>query len=324
MSDYTMATGDSASSRGTVFVFPGQGWQWTRALTDMLDLVPAFADEMRRCDAALGEFADWSLIEAVRTPPTSAIRDRVDVTQPMLFAAMVSLAAQWRALAVYPDAVLGHAQGEVAAAYVAGALSLRDAAKVIVTGSQAMATLAERGGMVSIEWPVERVVDLIEPWATSIAVAAQNGPSWTVVTGDSAAVDELMSHCEKYGLPAARMSGACAAHSAQVEALREVLRPTLSGLQPRRAGVAFISGVTGAALDTSILEGDYWIANLRQPVLFEQAVRWCYEHGYRTFLEATPFPSLGVGIQQALDEFGGSAPAELRWWTSALTAPPPN
>ena len=89
-----------------------------------------------------------------------------------------------------------------------------------------------------------------------------------------------------------------------MEELRETLRESLSGLQPRTGEIAFISAVTGAGLDTKILDGDYWFANLRQPVLFEQAVRWSYEHGYRTFVESSPHPVLIAGIQESLEDYG--------------------
>ena len=230
--------------------------------------------------------------------------DRVDVVQPVLFAVMVSLAAQWRALGIQPDAVLGHSQGEIAAAYVAGALSLREAAKVVTLRSKAISAIAGTGGMVSISRPVERVLALIEPWGRSISVAAQNGPSSTVVTGNAAALDELMAGCERDDVPATRIPVDYASHSAEVEELRETLRESLSGLRPRTSDIAFISAVTGAGLDTSILDGDYWFANLRQPVLFEQAVRWAYEHGYRTFVESSPHPVLNVGIQESLEDYG--------------------
>src|SRR6185369_3368943 len=114
--------------------------------------------------------------EAVRGGVGSGRLDRVDVVQPVLFAVMVSLAAQWRALGIHPDAVLGHSQGEIAAAYVAGALSLRDAAKVVALRSRAISAIAGAGGMVSIPRPVERVRALIEPWSNLISVAAHNGP----------------------------------------------------------------------------------------------------------------------------------------------------
>ena len=121
---------------------------------ELLDSAPAFADQMRLCDAAFAEFVDWSLLEAVRGGVGSPSLDRVDVVQPVLFAVMVSLAAQWRALGIQPDAVLGHSQGEIAAAYVAGALSLRDAAKVVTLRSKAISAIAGTGGMVSIPRPL--------------------------------------------------------------------------------------------------------------------------------------------------------------------------
>ena len=271
---------------------------------ELLKTAPAFADEMRNCDAAFAEFVDWSLLDTVRVGAGSPNLDRVDVVQPVLFAVMVSLATQWRALGIQPDAVLGHSQGEIAAAYVAGALSLRDAAKVVTLRSKAISAIAGTGGMASISRPVEQVHALIEPWARSIWVAAQNGPCSTVVTGNAAALDGLMAVCERDDVQATRIPVDYASHSADVEELRETLRESLSGLQPRTGEIAFISAVTGAGLDTTILDGDYWFANLRQSVLFEPAVRWSYEHGYRTFVESSPHPVLIAGIQESLEDCG--------------------
>jgi acyl transferase domain-containing protein len=270
---------------------------------ELLDIAPAFADQMRRCDAALAEFVDWSLIEEVRGGVGSPNLDRVDVVQPVLFAVMVSLAAQWRALGIRPDAVLGHSQGEIAAAYVAGALSLRDATKVVALRSRAISAIAGTGGMVSISRTVQQVCALIEPWGQSISIAAQNGPSSTVITGNGTALDELIAVCERDEVPATRIPVDYASHSAHIEELRETLRESLSGLQPRTSDIAYISAVTGAGLETSILDGDYWFANLRQPVLFEQAVRWSYEHGYRTFIESSAHPVLTAGIEESLEDY---------------------
>jgi acyl transferase domain-containing protein/NADPH:quinone reductase-like Zn-dependent oxidoreductase/acyl carrier protein len=299
-----VVSGKAATTGGTVFVFPGQGSQWTGMAVELLDSAPVFADQMRLCDAAFTEFVDWSLLETMRGGVGSPSLDRVDVVQPVLFAVMVSLAAQWRALGIHPDAVLGHSQGEIAAAYVAGALSLRDAAKVVTLRSKAITAIAGTGGMVSIPRPVETVLALVQPWGQSISLAAQNGPTSTVVTGNAAALDELMAACERDDVPATRIPVDYASHSAHVEELRETLRESLSGLQPRASDIEFISAVTGAGLDTSILDGDYWFANLRQQVLFEQAVQWSYQHGYRTFVESSPHPVLTIGIQESLEDYG--------------------
>jgi KS-AT-KR-ACP domain-containing polyene macrolide polyketide synthase/pimaricinolide synthase PimS2/candicidin polyketide synthase FscD len=132
----------------TVFVFPGQGAQWAGMALELLDTAPVFAGKMAECAAALSEFADWSLFDALRDETMLA---RVDVVQPVSFAVMVSLAALWQATGIEPDAVVGHSQGEIAAACVSGALSLRDAAAVVALRSKAIRDeLAGHGGMVSV------------------------------------------------------------------------------------------------------------------------------------------------------------------------------
>jgi acyl transferase domain-containing protein len=299
-----VVVGRAAASGATVFVFPGLGSQWTGMAVELLDSSKSFADQMRRCDAAFAEFVDWSLLEVVRSGVGCPGVDRADVVQPVLFALMASLAAQWRALGIHPDAVVGHSQGELAAAYVAGALSLRDAAMVVTRQSAAIETISGRGGMVSIAESMQRVHSLIEPWDQSISVAAQNGPGVTVVAGDAGALDELMDVCERDTVSATRLPVDHALHSADVEVLRETLLASLSEVQPRTGGLAFISSVTGAGLDTTILDGAYWFANLRQPVLFEQSVRWAYEHGYRTFVEVGAHPVLCDGIRDSLRDYG--------------------
>ncbi len=290
-------------TEGTVLVFPGQS-NWTEAAVKLLESSPAFAHQMALCEAALAEFVDWSLLGVLRGSADSPNPERVDVAQPTQFAVMASMAAHWRALGIQPDAVLGHSEGEVAAAYVAGGVSLREAAKIVALRSRAARAIAGTGGLVAVARGVDRVHSLIRPWDRSISVAAQNGPSSTLVAGSSAALEGLVAQCDRDGVPARRLPIDYASHSSDTEILREPLREILSGLRPRSSELVFVSTVTGARLDTSILDGDYWFANLRQPVLFEQAVRWCYEHGYRTFVEASPHPVLNEAIGGVIDEFG--------------------
>jgi polyketide synthase 12 len=300
----------SEAAGGTVFVFPGHGSRWTDMAIELMVTAPAFADEMRACDAALSEHLNRSLLDAVMQdvePP-----DWLDASQSLSFAVMVSLAAHWRALGIHPDAVLGHSHGEIAAAYVAGGLTLHDAAKVVAQRGSVINATASASGMVAIAWPVEQVLAFVERWGQSVFVAAYNGPSSTVVTGTAAAIDELMVKLKRDDVPADQIPAAFALHSAQFEELRSVLRESLADLRPRSTDVTFISSVTGAGLDTSILEGDYWFANMCQPVLFEQAVQWSHRHGYHTFIEASPEPVLTACIQESLRGNGARAPARSR------------
>lgn len=300
----TVITGRARRTGRRVFVFPGQGSEWVGMAVELLTTAKPFAVQMRRCDAAFAEFIDWSLVGVLVGDPGSPSIDDDEVVQPLLFAVMVSLAAQWRALGIEPDAVIGHSHGEIAAAYTAGALSLRDAARVVCARSKAVTTMRGTGGMVSIARSVDLVCDLIRPWEGVLSIAGRNGPSSTDVTGNRAALDDLVALCRREQLPATRIPVGYAPHSLDMEDLREMLRDSLAEVQPQPTDVTFISTVTGAAVDTSILNGEYWFANLRQSVLFEDAVQWSYGRGYRTFIECSPQPMLTADIEESLDDRG--------------------
>lgn len=299
-----VVTGRARRTGKTVFVFPGQGSEWAGMAVELLNTAKAFAVQMRRCDAVFAEFIDWSLVGALLGDPGSPSIDTDDVVQPLLFAVMVSLAAQWRAMGIEPDAVIGHSQGEIAAACTANALSLRDAARVVCARSSAVRTVQGTGGLVSIAQPLDEVCELIRPWEGVLSIAGRNGPSSTDVTGSARALDDLMARCEREHLPATRVPVAHAAHSIQMEELRDTLRDALADVAPQPTGITFISTVTGAAVDTSILNSEYWFANLRQSVLFEDAVQWAYGRGYRTFIECSPQPTLTADIEESLDDHG--------------------
>ena len=145
-----------------VFVFPGQGSQWQGMALGLLERSPVFAEQIHACADALAEYVDWSLLDVLAGVGGAPGLDRLDVVQPALFAVMVSLAELWRACGVRPVAVVGHSQGEIAAAYVAGGLSLRDAARLVALRSQALAGLAGRGGMVSVALAPEELKQRLE------------------------------------------------------------------------------------------------------------------------------------------------------------------
>ncbi len=263
---------------------------------------PVFAEQINACAEAFAEFVDWSLIDVLRGAPGAPGLDRVDVVQPALFAVMVSLAELWRSVGVRPDAVIGHSQGEIAAAYVAGALSLRDAARVVTLRSKLLLALAGRGGMVSLACGAEQARELLAPFGDRISIAAINGRSAVVVSGEVAALDELVQQCTDRELRARRIDVDYASHSVDVECIREQLAEALSGIEPRSSRTAFFSTVTGGLLDTAGLDADYWYRNIRQTVEFDQAVRGACQQGYRTFIECSPHPALIAGIEDTFND----------------------
>ncbi|MEV0603334.1 SDR family NAD(P)-dependent oxidoreductase, partial [Streptomyces sp. NPDC050315] len=298
--DPRIVTGTAVEAApGAVFVFPGQGSQWVGMATALMDTSEVFRERMHECATALAEFTDWSLLDVLRGAPDAPGYDRVDVVQPVLFAVMVSLAELWRSLGVRPSAVVGHSQGEIAAACVAGALTLQDAARVVALRSQALAGLAGTGGMVSVPLPVGRTEERIRQWGDRIAVAAVNGPDSTVVAGDPEALDELLTACAADDIRARRVPVDYASHSPHVEAIEARLHDLLAPVAPQSGDIPFFSAVTGAELDHLALDGAYWYRNLRQPVRFDAATRALLEQGHRMFIECSPHPVLTTALQDS-------------------------
>ncbi|MEH1130824.1 type I polyketide synthase, partial [Micromonospora sp. CPCC 206061] len=269
-----------ATGGRTVFLFPGQGSQWTGMALDLMDSSPVFADHMRRCADALAPHLD--LLTELRGP-----LDRVDIVQPALFAVMTSLATLWQHHGVQPDAVIGHSQGEIAAAYVAGALSLQDAAHVVALRAKAITALPPGGGMASITAPASALT-----LPDDLHIAAINGPSSTVVAGDSAALDAYVAECEANGIRARKIAVDYASHSPHVEAIRDDILHLLDGIQPRAAAIPFHSTLTGGLIDTTSLDADYWYRNLRHTVQLHPVIETLRTDGHELFIECSPHPVL--------------------------------
>ncbi|ORA08793.1 hypothetical protein BST12_28160 [Mycobacterium angelicum] len=306
----------------TVMVFPGQGAQWVGMGRELLDSSAAFAEQMRLCDEALAEFVQWSLLEVIRGAAGAPGLDRVDVVQPVLWAVMVSLARLWESVGVKPDAVVGHSQGEIAAACVAGVLSLRDAALVVATRSRLLVELAGSGGMVSLACGVERAQDLIAEFGQSLSIAVVNGVSAVVIAGADSALERLVARCADEDIRARRIEVDYASHSAQVEPVGPGLVQALSDIEPRSSAVVFVSTVTGAPCEGAQLTPEYWFANLRQTVRLDQALDWCREQGYGAFVEVSPHPVLSAAVEDSVagavvvPTLGRNEGALERFWLS--------
>jgi acyl transferase domain-containing protein len=286
-----------------VFVFPGQGSQWAGMAAELLESSPVFARHIEACELALLPHLGWALTDVLTQAPQAPSLELVEVIQPVLFAMMVSLAGLWSACGVRPDAVVGHSQGEIAAAHVAGGLSLEDAALIVVRRSRVLAKLVGKGQMASIALRAREVAALLGDGEQAAVIAAANGPSSTVVSGEREVLQQLLSDCEARHVRARQIAGALAAgHSPQVEALREQLLEACSSIAPRSGKTAFYSTVTAGRLDTAGLDPAYWYRNVREPVQFESAIRRLLEDGFRTFVEISPHPIVSIAMTETIDE----------------------
>ncbi|AXK35636.1 SDR family NAD(P)-dependent oxidoreductase [Streptomyces armeniacus] len=304
---HLVAPGTPVNSTGkTVFVFPGQGSQWPGMARELLASSPVFAQHLHACADALAPHTDWSLIDVLTHPEEhTETLERVEVIQPVLFAVMVSLARLWQHHGIQPDAVIGHSQGEIAAAHIAGALTLDDAAKTVALRSRALVALAGTGTMASIPLPAADV-DLTG-WGERITIAAHNGPSSTVIAGETQAVTDYVTTCQNNGIRARTIPVDYASHSPHVEPIREQILAELADLTPTTSDIPFYSTVTSTPYDTSGLNADYWYTNLRSTVRFHDTLTTLNTDGHQVFIETSPHPVLTTAIQDTLEELDTQA-----------------
>ena len=282
-----------------VFVFPGQGNQWDGLGRELMAESAVFAAAVRACAEVLDGLVDWSVTD-VLSGVDGVDADRVDVLQPTLWAVMVGLTAVWRSLGVAPAAVVGHSQGEVAAACVSGALSSGDAARVVVSRSRLVGELLSGlGGMVWVGAPVAVVEGLLTGADLGgLAVAVVNGPSSVVVSGDEAELGALGRLCEELGLRWRLLPVDYASHGPGVQVLEGRLLGELAGVAGGEGEVPFYSSVTGGVLDGGALDARYWFGNLRHRVLFEDVVRRLSGDGFGTFVEVSGHPVLAGDVEE--------------------------
>ncbi|UQA90601.1 type I polyketide synthase [Streptomyces halobius] len=284
---------------GVVWVFPGQGAHWVGMALELWDSSPVFAARMNECERLLGDMVDWSLRDVLGD---EAALERMDVVQPALFAVMMSLAEMWRSAGLVPDAVIGHSQGEAAAACAAGIISLADGLRLATRRSQAInAGISGRGMMVSLAMPAEQMAKEIAG-RDGVSIGAVNGPNAVVISGEIAAVSAVKADCESRGIRTKVIPIDYASHSAQVESIRDEIRASADGIATTDSGVAFFSTVMAGRMDVADLDAEYWYRNLREPVRFADTVAALADAGHRVFVEVSPQPVLTTSIQSIVDD----------------------
>ncbi|MFI9383460.1 SDR family NAD(P)-dependent oxidoreductase [Kutzneria sp. NPDC052558] len=293
---------DTVAEGKTVLVFPGQGAQWVGMGRELWESEPVFAERMAECELALAPWVDWSLSDVVFNAGNAW--DRVDVIQPVSFAVMVSLAALWRSCGVVPDAVLGHSQGEIAAACVAGVLSLPDAAKIVAVRARVIADrLAGRGGMLSVGIGEQRALTDLDGFGGA-EIAAVNGPSATVFAGDPRILRDMEEFYRGQDVPVRMIPVDYASHSAQVEDVRVELLRALGEITSAPGTVPWYSTVDGRWVSDHV-NAEYWYRNLRQRVGFADAVHALAEQRFEVFLECSSHPVLTTAVED-LPVVGGT------------------
>ncbi|WP_341720677.1 type I polyketide synthase [Micromonospora sp. FIMYZ51] len=299
------AAGALAGSGGVVFVFGGQGSQWVGMGGVLWESSEVFRVAVRECAVEFGRWVDWSVVDVVRGVGGVGL-DRIDVVQPVLFSVMVGVAAVWRSVGVEPVGVVGHSQGEVAAAFVAGCVSLADAVRVVVVRSRAWLGLAGLGAMASVSLSRSVLEGRLVGWS-GLSVAAVNSPVGCTVAGEVGLVREFVAGCVGDGVRARVVEGR------MVRVIRGWWRwcgrscwwgwgRCVGGWGRWRFFVGDGGVVSGVELGAG-----YWWRNVREPVLFEGAVRAALGAGGRVFVEVSPHPVLVGSVQEVVDDVGVDA-----------------
>src|SRR6202011_3054220 len=242
-----LSTGQKLSTRRRklVFVFPGQGGQWSGMGRGLLEQEPVFREVVERCDRAMRPYGDWSLLgELTATDAAQSRLNEVDIIQPALFAIQVALAALWRSWGIEPQAVIGHSMGEVAAACVAGALSLEDAARVICHRSRLVRRVVGKGAMAAVELSMDEARGVLAGYEDRVSIAASNSPTSTVLSGDPAALEAILDRLRRRDIFCGMVKVDFASHSPQMDPLRADLVQALEGLRPRSVSTPIYSTVT--------------------------------------------------------------------------------
>ncbi|WP_329564327.1 type I polyketide synthase [Kitasatospora sp. NBC_01266] len=293
-----LVTGRARSLGRTVFVFPGQGSQWSGMGRELYGQDPVFTKVIDRCAEALRPHFAWDLPAIVAGAAGEEWLSRIDMLQPALWAMSLGLAERWRAAGVEPDVVIGHSQGEVTAATLAGILSYEDAALVMARRSAIARRTSGKGRMLAVDLDVAGARAALEGFEEQVSLAVNNGPSSCVLSGDIDAVLALKEILEAEGTFCRLVNVDYASHSPQMDELRPDLQSALAEVRPARGAISLMSTVRVQRLDGPEMDTDYWVENLRRPVLFADAMGQLFDDGVTHVVEISPHPILAPAIEQ--------------------------
>jgi acyl transferase domain-containing protein/NADPH:quinone reductase-like Zn-dependent oxidoreductase/acyl carrier protein len=292
------------------FVFPGQGGQWIGMGRELLRTSKEFRRSLEESDEVIRRETGWSVLAQLEDPSLEEQLARIDVVQPTLFAVEVALAELWASWGILPEAVVGHSMGEVAAACFAGILSRQDAAKIICRRSALLTRVSGAGAMVVVDLPAVEAQRWITPEvAGKISVAVSNSPRSTVLAGDPATLDGIVEALEKQDVFCRWVRVDVASHSPQMDPLMADLAIALADVRPQAGSIPLCSTVRAEMMEPLRMDGAYWVANLREPVLFANAVEKLLTLGFDTFIEMSPHPVLVPFIEQTAAHTGQRAMA---------------
>ncbi|MEM0926810.1 MAG: type I polyketide synthase, partial [Planctomycetota bacterium] len=286
------------------FVCGGQGPQWWAMGRNLLQTSDVFRTVIQRCEREFAKYGSWSLMTEFQRGENESRMQETSISQPCLFALQIGLAAVWAAHGVRPTVLVGHSVGEIAAAYLSGALSFQDACCVAFHRGRTMDAASSKGAMLAVGLSAEDAREWLSTVCDRVSIAAFNGPNSLTLSGSASDIESLQSQFETKGVFCRRLRVEYAFHSAQMDPLRNELLRSLSGIAPKETEVDLISTVTGKRIDGKELGAEYWWDNVRQSVQFADAMDELARKDVTLAVELSPHPVLAFSMKECFDASG--------------------
>lgn len=267
---------------------------------ELLATQPVFGEKLQECAALIRRYGAFSLLDELLAPAGVSRLDETAIAQPAIFGMQIALSAQLATFGVKPDAVIGHSLGELAAAHIAGILSLEDARRLVVRRGQLMERQDTRGKMATVALSVEEIARELVGYGDALSIAAINDPSSVVISGGAGALDRLVAHLQQRGVSCRPLKVKDAFHSSKMAACAQEFRGSLAALQLHPNTIPFYSTVLGKSVEHTQLDAEYWAKNIREPVLLARAIELAAADRHRILVEVAPHPTLANNIQQCL------------------------
>ena len=288
---------DQQQRAGLVFIYTGMGPQWWGMGRELMASEPVFMEAIRECDRFFVKIAGWSILAALQADEQSSRMAKTAVAQPANFAIQIALTALWENWGIKPDAVIGHSVGEVASAYISGALSLEDAIKVSFHRSRLQATTAGMGTMLAAGLQEQTAIALLADF-DRVSVAAINSPTSVTLSGEETQLRTIAGKLQQMNIFNRFLEVETAYHSKQMEPIKNELLEVLDSLHPNSTQIPLYSTVSGKLINGIETGPDYWWRNVREPVRFAQGIQSLLQAGFREFLEIGPHPVLGHSVKE--------------------------
>ncbi len=283
------------------FLFSGNGSQWAGMGRTAYQVNPVFRKSFEAVDRQFMRLSGWSLLTTLFSPELEGEIERTEIAQPLLFALQVAIVEALAEQGVSPAAVAGHSVGEVAAAWACGGLSLSDAVQVIHARSTHQEITRHLGSMAALLLPADQAEAAIAgDGFAGIELAAINSPRSVTISGPTEQLDAFGKFARRNRWAMRRLDLSYPFHCALVDPIRDPLLDSLGEIRPQAGKVPFYSTVDADPADDRVLDKDYWWRNVRQPVLFHDAMTRMADDGYRVFLEIGPRPVLATYARDTL------------------------